>query len=84
MWTLCGDLFSFLSGVEDNSSMAYALAMRHYDIVDTLATTLLSDDFQRDDSDRRWIEEEEFLIRRRIHHDLRAAEAAAANATSGS
>lgn len=85
MWTLYGDLFSFLSGVEDNSSMAYALAMRHYDIVDTLATTLLSEDFQRDDAARRWIEEEEFLIRRRIHHDLRAAEAhAVENRTSAS
>jgi hypothetical protein len=85
MWTLYGDLFSFLSGVEDNSSMALAVAMKQYDIVDALATTLLTDDFQRDDTARRWMEEEEFLIRRRIHHDLRAAEAGASESkASGS
>lgn len=73
------DLFGFVTGVADNSSLAYVLAMKQFEIVDTLATTLLADDIQRDDASRRWLEEEEFLIRRRIHHDLRTAEAKASH-----
>jgi hypothetical protein len=45
----------------------------HLNVVEAVVLTLASDDFALGAVTRRWLDEDEFLIRRRIHREVRAA-----------
>lgn len=44
----------------------------HLNVVEAVVLTLASDDFALGAAGRRWLEDDEYLVRRRIHRDMRA------------
>ncbi len=67
------ELFENLTGIHDSNSVNSHYSLKQIDIVETFVQTVVNDDFSIDKSTLRWLDEEEFLIRRRIHHDMEAA-----------
>ena len=65
------DLFSHLTGIQDGASVNTHYSLKQLDIVEALVQTIVSDSFTMDKSSQRWMDDEEFMIRRRIHRDLR-------------
>ncbi len=65
------DLFQHLTGIRDGQTVSSHYSLKHLDIVEALVQTIVSDSFTMDKNSLRWMDEEEFLIRRRIHQDLR-------------
>jgi hypothetical protein len=45
----------------------------HLNVAEAVVLTLSSEDFTLGAAARRWLDEDEFLIRRRVHHDVRTA-----------
>jgi hypothetical protein len=43
----------------------------HLRIVEEVILALISDDFALGPAGRRWLDDDEFLVRRRIHDDMR-------------
>jgi hypothetical protein len=43
------------------------------DFIEAIVLTLVSDDFTLGESGRRWLEDDEYFVRRRIHRDVRSA-----------
>ena len=48
-------------------------SLSQFDVVEALVLSLVSDDASLDAETRRWLDEDEFLVRRRIHNDMRQA-----------
>jgi hypothetical protein len=46
-------------------------SLAQLDIVEAAVLTLVSDEFILSQETRRWLEEDELLVRRRIHRDVR-------------
>ena len=44
----------------------------HLNLVEETVLAVVSDDFARGTAGRRWLEEDELLVRRRVHADMRA------------
>jgi len=71
------ELFGFdrrsrrLDGIHDAFSTGTHFALLQLNIVETLVLSLASDSFVLDADSRRWMDEDEFLVRRRIHRDVR-------------
>jgi hypothetical protein len=68
------ELFQRLGGVRDNYTTADHFSVFQLDVVEAVVLAAVGAANHRLN---RWLEEEEALIRRRIHHDVRVAEAAA-------
>ena len=66
------ELFTQLEGIHDAATVNTHYSLKQLDIVDALIATIVSDSFTADKESQRWLDDEEFLIRRRIHKDLRA------------
>ncbi len=64
------DLFSNLTGIKDGATVNTHYSLKQLDIVEALVQTIVSDSFTMDKSSQRWMDDEEFLIRLRIHRDL--------------
>jgi len=64
-----------LAGVVDNrtNATAYMLAISPLQVVESAVLALCGEDFGLDRESRRWLDEDEFLVRRRIHRDVRPA-----------
>ncbi|MCG8586099.1 MAG: hypothetical protein MI757_15430 [Pirellulales bacterium] len=73
------DLFAIQHGkrnlprIEDNMTTVSHYSISQIDVVETVVQTLVSDDFTLNADSRRWLDEDEFLVRRRIHADVREA-----------
>ena len=65
------DLFRKLTGIRDGATVNSHYSLKQLDIVEALVQTIVSDSFTMDANSQRWMDDEEFLIRRRIHHDMR-------------
>lgn len=65
------DLFRNLPAIQDNASVTSHFSLKQLDIIEALVQTIVSDSFTMDSNSQRWMDEEEFLIRRRIHKDMR-------------
>lgn len=65
------DLFKNLTGVRDGQTVSSHYSLKQLDIVEALVHTIISDGFTMDRNSQRWLDDEEFLIRRRIHRDVR-------------
>jgi len=46
---------------------------QHFSIVEEVVLAIVSDDFALGPGGRRWLDEDEFLVRRRIHRDMKTA-----------
>ena len=64
------DLFENLEGIQDSNTVNSHYSLKQVDIIETLINTVVSDDFVTDKKTLRWLDEEEFLIRRRIHQEM--------------
>ncbi len=53
-------------------SNAQCYSEQHFSIVEEVVLAIVSDDFALGPVGRRWLDEDEFLVRRRIHRDMRA------------
>lgn len=67
------DFFEHSGGIYDNSAVNSHYNLKQLMVVEALVETLVSDSFTMDRSTRMWLDDEEFIIRRRIHRDVRAA-----------
>ena len=45
----------------------------HLSVTEAIVLTLATDDFALGPTARRWLDDDEYLVRRRIHRDVRAA-----------
>jgi hypothetical protein len=68
-----GELFGRLQRVHDTFTVVSHYSVSRLDLIETAVLTLASDDFTLGESGRRWLEDDEYFVRRRIHRDVRAA-----------
>jgi hypothetical protein len=67
------EFFANTTGVRDNATVNTHYSLKQLDVVEALVLTMTSESFTMDRSARGWLDDEEYLIRRRIHRDVRAA-----------
>ena len=67
------DLFRHLERVHDTFTTNSHYSLSRLDLIEAVVLTLVSDDFTLDQAGRRWLDDDEYLVRRRIHRDVRAA-----------
>ncbi|WP_145049216.1 hypothetical protein [Lignipirellula cremea] len=60
-------------GLEDKLSTSSHFSLLQLKIVEALVLALVSDDLVLNAESRRWLDEDEYLVRRRIHGDVRRA-----------
>jgi cellulose synthase operon protein C len=65
------ELFAQLDGIHDANVVNTHYSLKILDIVEALVLTMVSEGFQTDKASQRWLDEEEYLIRKRIHADVR-------------
>jgi hypothetical protein len=67
------ELFSRLQGLKETWTTSGYYARYQFEIVEAVILAVVSETFSLGASARRWLDEEEFLIRRRVHRDVRTA-----------
>lgn len=67
------ELFGDLKGVSDTFTTSSHYSLSRLDVVEAAILSLVSDDFTVAPEARRWLDDDEFLVRRRIHRRMRAA-----------
>ena len=60
-------------GISDNMTTSSHFSISQLDLIESAVMSLISDDFSLNAEARRWLDEDEFLVRSRIHQDVRAA-----------
>jgi hypothetical protein len=68
---LLSEVFEKLRGVKDTYTTSSHFSVSQLDVVEAVVMAVVSDDFTLGTQARRWLDEDEFLIRRRIHSDVR-------------
>ncbi|MBY0528452.1 MAG: hypothetical protein K2R98_33985 [Gemmataceae bacterium] len=66
------ELFGKVGRVADQFMTGSYYSQAQLQLVEAVVLALVSDDFNLNQSVRRWLDEDEYLVRRRIHRDLRA------------
>ena len=64
------EFFRRVEGVHDNFTTVTHYSLTRLNVVEAMMLALISDDFTLD---RQRLDDDEFLVRRRIHRDVRAA-----------
>jgi hypothetical protein len=67
------ELFRRLEGIGDSFTTTTHYSLSRLEVVEAVVLALASDDFAMDRDARRWLDDDEFLVRRRIHRDVREA-----------
>jgi hypothetical protein len=67
------ELFRQLGGVLDAFTTNSHYSLSRLDVVEALVLALVGEDFRLDPVARRWLDEDEYRVRRRIHRDVREA-----------
>jgi cellulose synthase operon protein C len=69
-----GELFKKIDGgkITNSFTTAPSYSRLHLNVVEEVVLAVASDDFALGTAGRRWLEDDEFLVRRRIHADMRA------------
>lgn len=67
------ELFRKLKGISDSFTTNTHFSLSHLDLIEAVLLAMVSDDFTMNEAGRRWLDDDEFLIRRRIHRDVRDA-----------
>ena len=65
-------LFEQLDGISGGYTTNSHYGLPQIDIVEAAIRAMVSDDFNIDKQSRRWMDDDEYLVRRRIHRDVRA------------
>jgi hypothetical protein len=71
------EFFRKVEGVYDNYTTVSHYSLTRFIVVEALVLALVSDDFTLDHEARRRFDDDEYLVRRRIHRDVREALASA-------
>src|SRR5205823_13123723 len=66
------EIFRQLKGVRDTYTTSSHFSVSQLDVVEAVVLAVVSDDFTLGTQARRWLDDDEFLVRRRIHRDMRA------------
>lgn len=66
------EIFRQLKGIRDTYTTSSHFSVSQLDVVESVVLAVVSDDFTMGTQARRWLDDDEFLVRRRIHRDLRA------------
>jgi hypothetical protein len=67
------ELFGRLHRLHDGFASNSHYSLAQLSVVEAVVLAVVSEDFALGTTARRWLDEEEFLVRRRIHRDLQAA-----------
>ncbi len=67
------EVFARLERVHDTLTVGSHYSVSRLDLIEAVILTLVSDDFTLGESGRRWLEDDEYFVRRRIHRDVRSA-----------
>ena len=67
------ELFRRLQGVGDNYVTNTHYSLSRLRLVEAAVRAVVNDDFALGPAVRRWLDDDEYVVRRRIHRDLRAA-----------
>jgi hypothetical protein len=65
------ELFKSLKGIKDTYTTSSHFSVSQLDVVENVVLAVVSDDFTMGTQARRWLDDDEYLVRRRIHRDLR-------------
>jgi len=64
------EVFLQLRGIKDTYTTSSHFSVSQLDVVEAVVLAVVSDDFTMGTQARRWLDDDEFLVRRRIHRDL--------------
>ncbi len=67
------EVFKQLKGIRDTYTTSTHFSVSQLDVVEAVVLAVVSDDFTMGTQARRWLDDDEFLVRRRIHRDVRMA-----------
>jgi hypothetical protein len=67
------ELFKSLKNIKDTYTTSTHFSVSQLDVVEAVVLAVVSDDFTMGTQARRWLDDDEFLVRRRIHRDVHAA-----------
>ncbi|MDG1872289.1 MAG: hypothetical protein P8J27_00150 [Mariniblastus sp.] len=62
-----------LDNIKDNMTTSSHFSISQLHLIEATVLALVSDEFSLNDECRRWLDEDEFLVRHKIHHDVRKA-----------
>ncbi len=65
------EIFRDLKGVKDSFTSGSHFSVCQLDLIESVVLAVVSDDFTQGTQARRWLDDDEFLVRRRIHDDHR-------------
>jgi hypothetical protein len=65
------EIFRQLEGIKDTYTTSTHFSVSQLDVVESVVLAVVSDDFTMGTQARRWLDDDEYLVRRRIHRDLR-------------
>ena len=65
------ELFQHLERVQDNLTTASHFSLSQLGVIETMVRTVVDAGFSLGATTRRWLDEDEYLVRRRIHADMR-------------
>jgi hypothetical protein len=65
------EIFRELKGVRESFTSGSHFSVLQLDVIESVVLAVVSDDFTQGTQARRWLDDDEFLVRRRIHDDHR-------------
>ncbi|HWG45003.1 MAG TPA: hypothetical protein VN688_19695 [Gemmataceae bacterium] len=65
------EIFREVKGVKDSFTSGSHFSVCQLDLIESVVLAVVSDDFTQGAQARRWLDDDEFLVRRRIHDDHR-------------
>ena len=65
------ELFGKLPSIKDQLTTQSHYFLLHLNVVESVVLAVVSDDFTMGTNARRWLDDDEYLVRKRIHRDLR-------------
>jgi hypothetical protein len=70
------EVFRSLRGIHDTYTTSSHFSVSQLDVVESVVLAVVGDSFTQGTQARRWLDDDEFLVRRRIHRDLSVSMAA--------
>ena len=67
------EVFQQLHGVRDSQLTKTHYSLAQLRLIEAAVLAVVNDDFTLAPAARRWLDDDEYLVRRRIHADVRAA-----------
>ena len=65
------EIFTQLKNFRDNFTTSTHFSVAQMDLIEAVVLAVVSDDFTQGAQARRWLDDDEFLVRQRIHGDYR-------------